>query len=412
MLTVVTWACLLGMVVVSLYGVYQAAVCCRFLSAVPLPPATSAHHRFAVLVFARDEERVIGSLIDTLTAQDYPRDRFEIFVTADHCRDDTAGVAAARGARVVVRTADGPTGKGAALNWFFGSVDLSGFDACVVFDADNLVDPGFLAAMDRQLAAGRQVAVGYRTGKNPSSSWVSGASTAFWLTQSRFYHRPRAAWGLPCTSVGGTGFMFALDVLGEDGWRTTTACEDIEFTLHQIAAGRHVAFAADAIIYDEQPLTLSQSLWQRYRWSVGSVQVMQQQLGTLLRAGLRGRPSALDAALFIIGVPMGAASALLWLAWLGIGLASGISLAATALSVLVSAVTGYLVMVGFAWLVVTLEHARWPGRTRALLGFPVWVFAWMVINVVVVFWRDPTWRVQPHTEDLSLAQVVTAAGTD
>jgi cellulose synthase/poly-beta-1,6-N-acetylglucosamine synthase-like glycosyltransferase len=408
----VTWTCLFGMVVVSLYGLYQAAVCGRFLSGIPLPPATSEQHSFAVLVFARDEERVIGQLLDTLTAQDYPRDRFEIFVTADHCSDDTAGVAAAHGARVVVRTGDGPTGKGAALNWFFASVDLSGFDACVVFDADNLVDPGFLAAMNRQLSAGRQVAVGYRAGKNPSSSWVAGASTAFWLMQSRFYHRPRAAWGLPCTSVGGTGFMFAVSVLGADGWHSTTACEDIEFTLQQIAAGRFVAFAADAVCYDEQPLTLAQSLRQRYRWSVGSVQVLRQQFGTLVRAGLRGRPAALDAALFILGVPMGGVSALLWLVTLGVGLASGVSLGITAATVLASAVTGYLVLAAFGWLVLTLEQANWAGRSRALLGFPIWVFSWMVLNLVVLFWRDPTWRVQPHTEGLSLAQVVPATGTE
>lgn len=412
MLTAVTWVCLVGMLGVSLYGVYQAAVCCRFLSAVPLPGPASRYHRFAVLVFARDEERVIGQLLDTLNAQDYPRDGFEVFVTADHCSDRTADVAAARGARVQVRDGDEPTGKGAALNWFFATTDLTGFDACVVFDADNVVDPGFLAAMNRQLAAGREVAVGYRTGKNPSSSWVAGASTAFWLVQSRFYHRPRAAWGLPCTSVGGTGFMFSLSVIGPEGWRSTTACEDIEFTLQQIAAGRFIAFAADAVCYDEQPLTFLQSLRQRYRWSVGSVQVMRQQFGTLLRSGLRGRMPALDAALFIIGVPMGGISALLWLAWLGIGLASGVSLGVTAATVLASAVTGYLALAAFGWLVLALEHAGWPGQGRALLGFPVWVFSWMLINIVVLFWRDPTWHVQPHTEDLSLAQVVTAAGTD
>ena len=412
MLTVVTWVCLAGMLAVSLYGIYQAAVCCRFLGAVPLPPPTSRQHRFAVLVFARDEERVLGRLLDTLTAQDYPADRFEVFVVADHCSDRTADVAAAGGARVLVRDGDGPTGKGAAMNWFFAATDLTGFDACVVFDADNVVDPGFLAAMNRQLAAGREVAVGYRAGKNPSSSWVAGASTAFWLMQSRFYHRPRAAWGLPCTSVGGTGFMFSLDALAPDGWRSDTICEDIEFTMQQIAAGRLVAFAADAVCYDEQPLSFAQSLRQRYRWSVGSIQVMRQQLGELLRAGLRGRPAALDAALFIVGVPLGGISALLWLAWLGIGLASGASLGATVATVLASAGSGYVVLAGFGWLVLTLERVSWPGQARALLGFPIWVFSWMVINFVVLFWRDPTWHVQPHTDDRSLAQVVTAAGTD
>ena len=200
--------------------------------------------------------------------------------------------------------------------------------------------------------------------------------------------------------------MFALSVLGPDGLaQHARPARTSSSPCSRSPSGRFVAFAADAVVYDEQPLTLEQSLWQRYRWSVGSVQVMRQQFGTLVRAGLHGRPSALDAALFIIGVPMGGVSALLWIAWLGVGLASGVTLGATVLSVLVSAVTGYLVLAGFAWLVVTLEHARWRGRTRALLGFPVWVFAWMVINLVVLFWRDPTWRVQPHTEDLSLDDV-------
>ena len=405
-LTAVTWSCLFVMAVVSAYGLYQVVVCSRFLSGVPLPPATLDTATFAVLVFARDEEKVIGRLLDTLAAQDYPADRFAVFVTADHCSDATAQVAASRGARVLVRDGEGASGKGAALNWFFASADLTGFDACVVFDADNLVDPGFLTAMNRQLAAGRRIAVGYRTGKNPSSSWVAGASTIFWLMQSRFYHRPRAAWGLPCTSVGGTGFMFALDTLGPDGWHSTTACEDIEFTLEQIAAGRFVAFAADAVCYDEQPLTATASVRQRYRWSVGSVQVMRRLFRGLMHSGLHGHPAALDAALFILGVPMGGISALVWVALLVVGLAAGVSLGSTLLVVLGSAAAGYVALAAFAWLVVGLEHADWPGRGRAVAGFPLWLLSWMVINVVVLFWRDPTWRVQPHTEDFTLDETV------
>jgi hypothetical protein len=133
---------------------------------------------------------------------------------------------------------------------------------------------------------------------------------------------------------------------------------------------------------------------------------MRQQFWPLVRAGLRGRPAALDAALFILGVPMGGVSALVWVAYLGVGLASGITLAATAVTVLVAAVTGYLVLAAFARFVLALEHAEWPGSWRAVAGFPLWVLSWMLINLVVLFWRDPTWRVEPHTDDLTLDQAL------
>jgi len=243
-------------------------------------------------------------------------------------------------------------------------------------------------------------------GKNPSSSWVAGASTLFWLMQTRFFHVPRALRNLPCTSVGGTGFMFSLRVLGEGGWQTSSACEDIEFTLQAIAAGHFVALAQDALFYDEQPLTLAQSLKQRYRWSVGSVQLIRTSVPALLASVRRGQVGALDAALYIIGVVVGGLSGVLWVLSLALGLASGAGLGRTLLTVAASSVAGYVLLFAFGLVVARLERARWVGMGKALLGFPVWLFSWSVINVVVLFYRDPTWHVVPHTESLSLAQAV------
>jgi cellulose synthase/poly-beta-1,6-N-acetylglucosamine synthase-like glycosyltransferase len=394
--------CTVGLVLSGVYGAYQAFVSARFTGALPTLPEAGTTHRFAVLVFARDEERVIGQLLASLRAQDYPPECFDVFVTADNCTDATAEVARRAGAVVYERDGSGARGKGAALNWFFAEHTPTGYDACVVFDADNVVEPGFLAAMNRQLAAGHQIAVGYRLGKNPSSSWVAGASSLFWLMQTRFFHVPRALRNLPCTSVGGTGFMFALRVLGTDGWRTSSACEDIEFTLQAIARGHFVAFARDAVFYDEQPLTFGQSLRQRYRWSVGSVQLIRISVPALLRSVRRGQLGALDAALYIIGVVVGGLSGVLWTLSLALGLASGAGLGRTLLGVAVSSLVGYLLLAAFGVLVARLEHVRWPGMWRAVLGFPVWIFSWSVINIVVLFYRDPTWHTVPHTESLTL----------
>lgn len=398
-------ACTIGLLVAGVYGGYQVVVSARFVGALPLPPETPGEfHRFAVLVFARNEEQVIGQLLHSLHAQDYPADSFDVFVTADSCTDRTAEIARHAGATVYERTSDGPRGKGAALNWFFAEHFPHGYDGCVVFDADNVVDPGFLSAMNRQLAAGHQIAVGYRMGKNPSSSWVAGASTLFWLMQTRFFHVPRALRKLPCTSVGGTGFMFATRVLGPEGWRTSSACEDIEFTLNAIAAGHFVAFAADAVFYDEQPLTFSQSLIQRYRWSVGSVQLIRSSVPKLMLSVRRGQLNALDATLYILGVVVGGLSGVLWVLSLALSLAAGTSVAQVLGSIGLATVIGYLALLAFGLLVLRLEKVRWPGVAKAVLGFPIWLFSWSVINVVVLFYRDPTWHVVPHTDSLSLAE--------
>ena len=56
-----------------------------------LPAA--APHRFAVLIAARNEETVIGDLLDSLHAQDYDMSLITVFVIADNCTDRTAAIA-------------------------------------------------------------------------------------------------------------------------------------------------------------------------------------------------------------------------------------------------------------------------------------------------------------------------------
>jgi hypothetical protein len=126
----------------------------------------------------------------------------------------------------------------------------------------------------------------------------------------------------------------------------------------------------------------------------------------LLASVRRGQLSAMDGALYIIGVTVGGLSSILWAATVVLGLASGAGLNDTLLSLAFGTVAGYLVLLAFGLLVVRLERARWTGMAKAIFGFPVWLFAWSIINVVVLFYRDPTWHIVNHTESLSLAESV------
>ena len=55
-------------------------------------------HKYAICVAARNEEAVIGNLLDSIKAQDYPSELLTVFVVADNCDDATAKVAREKGA--------------------------------------------------------------------------------------------------------------------------------------------------------------------------------------------------------------------------------------------------------------------------------------------------------------------------
>jgi cellulose synthase/poly-beta-1,6-N-acetylglucosamine synthase-like glycosyltransferase len=402
--------CQFLMLIATCYGLYQGFMA---LPRGPYParPTVTDYQqkRFAVLVFAKNEEQVIANLLQSLVGQDYPAEAYDIFVTADNCSDQTAAKAAEYNAIVLER--DDPTkiGKGYALHWFFQRFSheyADRYDACVVFDADNIVEPGFLAAMNRQLNWGSHIALGYRMGKNPTSSWVSGVTTLFWLLQTRFFHRARARRNLPCLSVGGTGFMFSLDVLDEGQWRTTSIAEDIEFTLTAVADGYNVTIATDAIFYDEQPRKFSQSLAQRYRWTVGSFQAMFACTARLWKSTKLRRRAKIDAVLYAIGVLVagvstvaGVVSTLLLLIWTGNW---QLICAATA----GMAVLCYLGTCWVAWLTLRLEKADWPGDWKAIAAFPLFMLSWSAIYAIVLFHRNTTWQPIPHVEAFGLDKVI------
>ena len=102
-----------------LLGALMAACCCYQVFYLLLRLKGSGRSfqarslgRYAVLIAARNESAVIGQLIDSILAQDYPRELVDIYVVADNCTDDTAAVAAARGARVYQRQNKLQVGKG------------------------------------------------------------------------------------------------------------------------------------------------------------------------------------------------------------------------------------------------------------------------------------------------------------
>lgn len=101
----------------------------------------------SVVIPARNEARTIGGIVAALMVVVSRGDLAEVIVVDDGSTDDTAGVAAAAGARVI-DASDGP-GKGAAM---WDGVAATSSDIVVFCDADlEDFDPSFVTRLADEL---------------------------------------------------------------------------------------------------------------------------------------------------------------------------------------------------------------------------------------------------------------------
>lgn len=266
------------------------------------PPPGPGTRRFALLVPAHNEAAIIGGSLATMRRQHYPPARFDVVVIADNCTDDTAAVARAAGALVFERFDQVRRGKGYALEWVLAHMAREGlwYDAYCIFDADNLVHPDFLSAMDARLEQGAAVLQGAVATKNPSDTWMTHISNIIYLVSNRLEMEARGIMGLSC-KLHGTGMCFARNVIEHYGWTARSLTEDREYYAMLALHGISVQWASDAVTYDEKPLTVADSNRQRVRWLRGEVDVTARYALPLILKGLRRGPLwAAEAGLYLL----------------------------------------------------------------------------------------------------------------
>src|SRR5215469_1653770 len=105
----------------------------------------------AALIPAHNESLLIASTIRSLAPQLLEHDR--LVVVADNCTDDTAAIAAAEGAEVVVRTDAERRGKGYALDAGVNFLRVAPPDVVLIVDADCLLSADAVDRLARMVVA-------------------------------------------------------------------------------------------------------------------------------------------------------------------------------------------------------------------------------------------------------------------
>ncbi len=255
--------------------------------------SATAQSTFALLIPAHNEELILSTLLESLAQLTYPKERYKVYVIADNCTDKTAEIARQfEGVQAYERFNQEKRGKGYALSWMWQQLAESQqvYDAYVILDADSVVIPTFLGALDKELLRGAKVLQASNTVLNVTEA----PSTALrWVALTLMNHvRPLGRNGLGCSStLTGNGMCLSHDILQRYPWQAFGTAEDYQYYLMLVQHGERVSYVPEAIVRSQMPVTFQQMRTQDVRWEGGGgLQESQWRIAwRLLGAGLRYR---------------------------------------------------------------------------------------------------------------------------
>lgn len=238
-------------------------------------PSEAELPTFSIVVPVKNEEVVIGRLLDALAKLQYPANKKEIIIVEDGSTDKTADICVKHAedpsANLTVLHRPFSNGKPSALNY---AIEHAGGEIIGVFDADSLPAQDSLISLCKYFKDPRVAAVQGRTlsinsEQNMLTKFLSYEEAAYYEA----YLRGKDALGLFVHLRGSCQFI-RRDVLQElKGFDEKFLSEDMEISARLAERGSLIRYAPDVRSWQETPANLKQLLRQRTRWLRGTMEV-------------------------------------------------------------------------------------------------------------------------------------------
>ena len=229
---------------------------------------------YSVVVPVKNEGKVIGRLLTSLSKLDYPKDKIEIIVVEDGSNDNTLEVCkrfAGTHANVKILEKASSNGKPSALNY---GIEQSQGDIIAIFDADNVpAKDALLKAAgyfeDSKVAAVQGRTMSINSKENMLTQFIS-YEEAVWCEA---YLRGKDSLGLFVHLKGSCQFI-RRNVLNQlAGFDESVLSEDMEFSARLAENNYSIKYGGDVCAWQESPSNLKALFRQRTRWFRGTMDV-------------------------------------------------------------------------------------------------------------------------------------------
>ncbi len=258
--------------------------------------------KYAILIPARNESKVIENLLISIENQTYKVDPKDVYVIVEDECDKTVSIANNHNVSVIIRTnLENRKRKGYALADAIENISTK-YDTYFIFDADNILDNNFIKEMSKTINEGYDIGIGYRNTKNGSSTLTASASALTFSMINTFINRKKVK-RHHNVIISGTGYYIKGSIV--DNWETfpfNSLTEDYELSLNATLNGYTTYYNESAIYYDEQPEKYKVSIIQRTRWIKGYFEARKKYIPKLKNSIINSNENTLSKVKEVIGV--------------------------------------------------------------------------------------------------------------
>ena len=236
----------------------------RYFQRFPVAVPGSEPVRIAILIPCYKEDFIIINSIKSYALQDYPKEKFKIFLVADSLLPTTLTELRTFDINIIEVDFDVSTVT-KSIKLGISSIDQKEFPITLICDADNVLAPDFLIKMNDVFNAGYRAVQGCRFTKNMNTPMAI-LDSVIEMINNHLYRKGTFSIGLSSALIG-SGMAFTTSLL-QDCMKDNNAFNGWDRELQLLLSEREItiAYLENAICYDEKVSTQAAFKNQRTRW--------------------------------------------------------------------------------------------------------------------------------------------------
>lgn len=238
----------------------------------------SKQFRYAVLFPAYKEDKVIESSVSSFMEQTYPSELYDIIVISDQMMDSTNQLLTEMGV-TLIKANYKDSSKAKALHLAMNTLDETKYDAVVIMDGDNLVEPNFLEEVNKAFDSGCMAIQTHRMAKNRNTPTATLDAVSEEINNSIF-RKGHIKLGFSSALIG-SGMVFSYKWFKENIFKVSTAGEDKELEAILLQQQEFVEYLDYVNVYDEKVPKDDAFYNQRRRWLASQYGILGRTIGDL-----------------------------------------------------------------------------------------------------------------------------------